>query len=210
MEQKSNFPDSSDYHRVNPQKSGKIILILSCMFAGKTETLITHARRHILARRNIVLIKYSKDIRYSLNEICSHNQNTIQATFSCSELNSILISETSETSEVYPVELQKADVVLIDEIQFFPDAPEFCEKLANDGKIVIVAGLNGNYKREAFPVISQLIPIVEEIINLSAVCSKCGENAYFTKRIVKGSDLVELIGGAESYQPRCRKCFNEQ
>lgn len=207
MAQQSHSPD---YHRVNPQKSGKIILILSCMFAGKTETLITHARRHILARRNIVLIKYSKDIRYSLNEICSHNQNTLQATFSCSELKSILISETSGISEVYPAELQKADVVLIDEIQFFPDAPEFCEKLANDGKIVIVAGLNGNYKREAFPVISQLIPIVEEIINLSAVCSKCGENAYFTKRIVKGSDLVELIGGAESYQPRCRKCFNEQ
>ncbi len=166
------------------------------MFAGKTETLITHARRHLLARRNIVLIKYSKDTRYSINEICSHNQNTLQATFSCSELSSIYDSD----------QLQKADVVLIDEIQFFTDAPEVCEILANSGKIVVVAGLNGDYKRESFPVISKLIPIVEEIINLSAVCSICGEDAYFTKRIVTG-DRIELIGGAESYQPRCRKCF---
>jgi thymidine kinase len=179
-----------------PVKPGKIVLILSCMFAGKTETLITHARRHILARRKIVLIKYSRDTRYTIDEICSHNHNTIKATFACSELKTV-----AESPEV-----RSADVVLIDEIQFFPDAPEVCEELANNGKIVVVAGLNGNYKREEFPVISKLIPLAEEFISLPAVCSVCGENAYFTKRIVAG-DGIELIGGAESYQPRCRKCF---
>lgn len=177
-------------------KPGKIVLILSCMFAGKTETLITHARRHTLARKKIVLIKYSRDTRYTVDEICSHNRSTIKATFACNELKTV--SESPEVAD--------SDVVLIDEIQFFPDAPEVCERLANNGKIVIAAGLNGNYKREEFPVISKLIPLAEEFITLSAVCSICGENAYFTKRIVAG-DGIELIGGAESYQPRCRKCF---
>jgi thymidine kinase len=152
----------------------------------------------MLAKKKIVLIKYSKDTRYTIDDICSHNHNAIKATFSCNEMK--IVADFDEVRE--------ADVVLIDEIQFFPDAPEVCEALANDGKIVMGAGLNGDFKREEFPVISKLIPLAEEFITLSAVCSICGENAHFTKRIVAG-DKIELIGGAESYQPRCRKCFRD-
>lgn len=177
-------------------KRGKIILILSCMFAGKTETLITHARRHILAKKKIILIKYANDTRYTVDEICSHNRNSIKATFACKEL-----KEVCEKQEV-----KDSDVILIDEVQFFNDAPEVCDKLANNGKIVVAAGLNGNYLREEFPVISRLIPLSEEFISLNAICSVCGETAYFTKRIVIGNE-IELIGGTESYQPRCRLCF---
>lgn len=174
---------------------GKIILILSCMFAGKTETLLTYAKRFILAKKKIVLIKYSKDTRYTISEICSHNHNSLKATF------------VGDNLEMFDNEQQliESDVICIDEIQFFHDALAYCDKWANT-KIVIVAGLNGNYKREEFPVISQLIPVAEDFIKLSAVCSICGEDAHFTQRIVK-SDSIELIGGAESYQPRCRKCF---
>jgi len=174
---------------------GKIILITSCMFAGKTETLLTYARRYKLAKKNIVLIKYSKDERYSVSDVCSHNNTCLKATFSVDNLKCI------ESTE----EIIKADVVLVDEGQFFKDAPEVCDMFANSGKIVIIALLNGTYKREEFPVVSKLIPLAEEIINLKAVCS-CGEDAYFTKRIVAGEG-TELIGGSESYEPRCRKCF---
>jgi thymidine kinase len=181
---------------IAPRKSGKIILILSCMFAGKTETLITYARRYILAKKKIVLIKYSKDTRYTVDDICSHNQNSIKATFSGN-----FLTDFAETAEV-----KHADVILIDEVQFFPDADILCDFWADSGKVVVAAGLNGNFKREEFPVMSRLIPISEELITLRAVCSICGEDAHFTKRIVQDSN-VEFIGGAESYQPRCRRCF---
>jgi len=176
--------------------SGKLILVLSCMFSGKTETLISYARRYILAKKKIILIKYAKDVRYSVDDICSHNQNSIKATFSCDTLEPLL----------WNTEIKDADVVLIDEGQFFPDADKVCEQLANEGKIVIVACLNGNFKREEFPVVSRLIPKAEELVHLKAVCSLCGEDACFTYRKVDGSDLI-MIGGAESYQPLCRSCY---
>jgi len=176
---------------------GKIILILSCMFSGKTETLITYARRYQFAKKNVVLVKYSKDVRYAQDEkIYSHNRNSISATFSCESLTNLMTEDR----------IKNSDVILIDEIQFFPDAPQVCDKLANDGKIVIIAGLNGNYKREEFPVISKLIPLVEEIKMMSSVCTICSEDAHFTKRIISSED-IEIIGGIETYQPMCRSCF---
>lgn len=183
--------------RDNSKIERMLTLVLSCMFAGKTETLIAYARRFILAKKKVVLVKYSKDTRYTVeDEICSHNLNRLRATFSCDNLKSII-----ETRDI-----QDADIVLIDEIQFFSDAPMYCDFLASQGKKIIAAGLNGNYKREEFPVISKLIPLAEEVIFLSAVCSRCGENAHFTKRIIE-ADGIEFIGGLESYEPRCRKCF---
>lgn len=182
--------------------TGKIILITGCMFSAKSESLITCAKKYTLSRKKIVLIKYALDTRYDESpytpHICSHNRNSIQATFS---------GQTLQPFDEKP-EIKDAQVVLIDEIQFFSDAPRYCDKWANEGKIVVVAGLNGTYQREEFPVISKLIPMTEEFIILSAVCSLCGENAYFSKRIVE-NDKTELIGGAESYQPRCRECFSK-
>jgi len=177
---------------------GKLILILSCMFSGKTETLISYARRYTLAKKKIVLVKYSGDTRYDAENICSHNRTQIKATFSCSLLTPLLEEKVVE----------EADVVLIDEGQFFKDAPAVCDFLARQGKVVIVAALNGTYQRKPFPIVSELIPLAEEITHLKAVCSVCGEDAHYTKRTVAG-DGVELIGGAESYEPRCRGCFDE-
>lgn len=180
--------------------SGKIILILSCMFSGKTETLLTIARRYSFAKKKIVLVKYSKDNRYTdEDKIISHNKTSMASTFSCS-----LLSEISQSEQI-----KFADVILIDEIQFFLDAPLMCEKFANDGKIVIVAGLNGNFKREEFPVISKLIPLCEEIKMLSSVCTLCGEDAHFTRRKNESEKGVEIIGGIEMYEPRCRECFSK-
>lgn len=174
---------------------GKIILILSCMFSGKTETLISYARRYTLAKKRIVIIKYSKDIRYSNEDICSHNRASIKATFSVDRLEPLLNND----------EIKNTDVVLIDEGQFFNDLSEVCDILAKD-KIVIVAGLNGDYKREPFKTISDILPKCEEIIHLKAVCSRCGDDAHFTKRLIN-DDRVEVIGGSDLYEPRCRNCF---
>lgn len=178
--------------------SGKIILILSCMFSGKTEMLISFARRYMISKKRICIVKYSKDTRYSNMDVCSHNLTNIESTFSCNRLGDI------ESSS----KVQDSDVILIDEGQFFPDIAEFSDKYACLGKTIVIAALNSTYQRKPFPVIADLIAISEEIINLKAVCSICTGDAYFTKRITDNNDL-EVIGGIESYQPRCRKCFEK-
>jgi thymidine kinase len=166
------------------------------MFSSKTETLISYARRYILAKKNVVLIKYLHDKRYSVEEICSHNKTSIKATFVTDNLTSLLEEK----------ELKEAHVVLIDEGQFFNDADTICDYLATMGKIVIVACLNGNYKREPFPIVSILISQAEEIICQKAVCSLCGEDGHFTKKLASDNHTI-LIGGSEIYTPRCRMCF---
>ena len=175
---------------------GKIIVIMSCMFSGKTETLISYSRKYLVAKKKIVVVKYLADTRYSDTEVRSHNQNAIKANFSCNSLG-IIVGNPN---------VREADVVLIDEGQFFPDLTIVAEQLAQNGKIVVVSCLSGNYKREPFPEVSALLSKAEEIIHLTAVCSRCGEPASFTKKIIPGSELI-LIGGSESYQARCRSCF---
>ena len=167
------------------------------MFAGKTETLISYARRYTQAKKKIVLVKYSKDTRYDNRNICSHNRTKLEITFSASTVREIL-----DTQEV-----KEADVVMFDEIQFFADASEEIPLLAQE-KIVICAGLNSDYRRRPFPNIAPLLAQAEQLTFLAAVCSICGEDAHFTRRIV-ASDSLELIGGAEAYQPRCRSCFDQ-
>jgi thymidine kinase len=112
---------------------GKIILILGCMFSEKTETLISHARRYIQAKKKIILIKYDKDTRYSVDDICSHNSNAIKATYACNELAPLLEHK----------DLTSADVILIDEGQFISDTDIVCDKLANSGMTVVISCLNG-------------------------------------------------------------------
>lgn len=106
-------------------------------------------------------------------------------------------------------EALRYDVVGVDEGQFFPDVVEFCEKLANEGKIVVVSALDGTFQRKPFGSVLQLIPMAEEVHKLTAVCKGCFRDAAFTRRI--GSETqVEVIGGAEMYVPVCRECFNRE
>lgn len=184
---------------------GKIILIIGPMFSSKTTTLISYAKRYQLAKKRVALIKYAGDTRYSVGDICSHDKQSIRSTYACNQMAPIIDT----------LDIQEADVVLIDEAQFISDIVEIADKLANMGKIVILSALSGNYKREEFPAISGLIPKAEEIINLKAVCTRCGEDANFTKlvNVQKEHELVEsgnstLIGGEELYESRCRTCFN--
>jgi thymidine kinase len=84
-----------------------------------------------------------------------------------------------------------------------------CEKMANNNKIVIVAGLDGTFQRKPFGRILELIPRAEKVTKLSAVCMYCNKDANFTLRIVDDQE-IELIGGEESYKPVCRSCFHKQ
>eukprot|EP01029_Cantina_marsupialis_P023042 TRINITY_DN5690_c0_g2_i1.p1 TRINITY_DN5690_c0_g2~~TRINITY_DN5690_c0_g2_i1.p1 ORF type:complete len:249 (+),score=66.22 TRINITY_DN5690_c0_g2_i1:104-748(+) len=171
--------------------------ILGPMFSGKTSALLSAMRRHRIAKRKCLLIKYSQDCRYSDEcVVATHDKNMLSADVSASTL--------SEVGDMW----MDYDVVGVDEGQFFPDLAEFCDKFANEGKIVVIACLSGTFQRKMFPQVSELLAISEKPTFLTAVCTHCGNDAPFSFRKVQ-SDEVELIGSEDLYTPLCRSCFNE-
>ena len=172
---------------------GKLNLICGPMFSGKTSELYRRYNRYKLAGKNCLLIKYSNDDRYDDNKLVTHDNFQYEA-IKCNNLQDIEIL------------IKNYDVICIDEIQFYLDAAKYCDKWANEGKIIEVCGLNGDYKREPFEQISLLIPKLENITFLTAIDEKNGIDACFTKRIID-SDERELIGGKESYIACSRETY---
>ena len=179
------------------QYSGNIHLIIGPMFSGKTTELLRIYNRYRIANKKCILIKYKNDNRYSNDhKVVTHNNKWHDAQFSCTNL-----SEIFKNTHII-----NADVICIDEIQFFQDADVICDMWANNGKFVIVSGLNSDYNREPFDVISKLIPKIENITYLTAICKQSGNNAHFTNRITMDKDKL-LIGGEETYNAVCRKKY---
>lgn len=174
---------------------GKFNLILGNMWSGKTSELIRRYNRHTIGGRNCLMIKYKNDIRYDDKMVVTHDGIKINA-FVCDYLYKIdnLISEY--------------DVICVDEVQFYKDAHIFIDKWANMGKIVEACGLNGNFHRQEFPIISKLIPIAENIVFLKAVCKETGKDCVYSNLniIVEGNE-TEIIGGSEKYNAVDRKTY---
>ncbi|NWY68238.1 KITH protein, partial [Erithacus rubecula] len=160
--------------------------------AGGTE-LMRRVRRFQLAQYRCLLVKYAKDTRYSSSGVSTHDRSTMEA------LPAQLLHD------VYKEALGAA-VIGIDEGQFFPDVVEFCETMANAGKTVIVAALDGTFQRKAFGSILNLVPLAESVVKLNAVCMECYREASYTKRLGAERE-VEVIGGADKYQSVCRACY---
>ncbi|CAD8045065.1 unnamed protein product [Paramecium primaurelia] len=176
--------------------TGTISVIYGPMFSGKTSELMRLVKRFTISERKCVVLNYANDNRYSEEQcISSHDKQYLKAIKVC------------KLNEAYD-KCKESDVVAIDEGQFFQDIVEFSEKMANLGKIVIVAALDGTFDRKPFHNILNLIPLAERITKLTAVCWFCKrENASFTKRIVQSQE-IELIGGEDCYKPACRQCFH--
>lgn len=141
----------------------------------------------------VKIFKPRIDTRYSINEIVSHSEKSMP-------------SELVDTAKEILEKAKNAQVVGIDEAQFFNvELLEVCEKLANEGKRVIVAGLDQDYKGVPFDPMPQLLGIAEYITKTLAICVECGNPANRTQRKVVSSERV-LVGAADSYEARCRKC----
>jgi thymidine kinase len=182
------------------QKNGGIEVITGPMFAGKTEELLRRVRRHQFAKKNIVVFKPALDDRYALNEVVSHDK-----------------SRTKSVNIVAPSEIfnhisSDTDIVAIDEIQFLTeDVLDVVEFMVERGILVIVSGLDTDFRGEPFTFMPKLLAKAESVLKLSAVCVKCGAPATKTQRIVDGKpakyhDPIVLIGASESYEARCRYC----
>ena len=176
-----------------------LTLVLGPMFSGKTSELMRLCRRHQLAKKKCCVVKFRADSRYSGEEVLSsHDLVTCPAVPCTGELLPLLQEEA----------LASAAVIAVDEGQFYTDLPEFLEEILSRGKTVIVSALDGDFMRRPFGRILECIPMAEEVVKISAVCSGCGGQAAFTRRIAASLE-IQMIGGAESYVPNCRRCFEE-
>ncbi|XP_076001614.1 thymidine kinase, cytosolic [Genypterus blacodes] len=178
----------------SPRKCrGQIQVIFGPMFSGKSTELMRRVRRFQVAQYNCLVIKYAKDTRYSSSGMATHDKNIMEAV------------PANRLGDLRPAAL-RACVIGIDEGQFFPDTVEFCEEMANLGKTVIVAALDGTFQRKPFGNILSLVPLAESVVKLNSVCMECYREAAYTKRLGAETE-VEVIGGADMYRAVCRKCY---
>ncbi len=180
---------------------GWLELICGSMFSGKTEELLRRIRRTQIARKKIQTFKPRIDDRYGLGRVASHNgvsHDDVHVVADAAELLRLVDADT--------------EVVAIDEIQFFDaDIVDACDELANQGKRVIVAGLDQDFRGEAFGPMPELLARAERVSKLHAICVVCGASASRTQRLIDGrparyDEPIILVGGSESYEARCRTC----
>lgn len=175
--------------------SGWIEVVCGPMFSGKTEELIRRLRRAEIAKMRVSIFKPKIDDRYSIDHIVSHSEARIP---------SVAVSSAAEIEEL----AQDAQVIGVDEAQFFDDSLiDICERLADAGKRVIVAGLDTDFRTQPFGPIPQLLARAEYITKTLAICMQCGNPANRTQRITEDSRKV-VVGAGKIYEARCRNCFD--
>lgn len=177
-----------------PRETGWIEVIVGSMFSGKTEELLRRIRRAMIARQPTILFKPKMDTRYAEDFVVSHDQI---------RLPSIPVGAAAEI----PVLAKDALVVGIDEAQFFgDDLLGVCNRLAAEGKRVIVAGLDQDYRGLPFGSIPALMASAEYLTKHLAICAQCGNPAHYNQRLVANAETV-LLGASDAYEARCRRCF---
>ena len=175
-------------------RRGRVEVVCGSMFSGKTEELIRSLRRAQFAKQRVEIFKPAIDVRYSEEEVVSHEGTSIPSTPVDSSASILLMG-------------QESDVVGIDEAQFFDEhIVEVCNELAARGIRVIVAGLDLDFKGQPFGPMPQLCAIADEVTKVHAICVRCGALAYVSHRIVAGDKQV-LLGEKQEYEPLCRECY---
>jgi thymidine kinase len=177
-------------------RAGWIEVICGCMFSGKTEELIRRLNRALIARQNVEIFKPVTDKRYHDQHIVSHNENTIRST------------PVNFASDILLL-AGDCDVVGIDEAQFFDEAiVEVCNALANNGKRVIVAGLDMDFEGKPFGSMPNLLAVAEFVTKVHAICAQTGELASYSFRLSEHNEQV-LLGEKSEYEARSRRSFME-
>lgn len=180
--------------QIVPNNSGWIEVICGSMFSGKTEELIRRLRRAQIAKLKTAIFKPGIDTRYSAQHIVSHNQ---------AKLDSYTVEKAGDITAL----ARDASVVGIDEAQFFDDGLlDVCKELAHQGKRVVVAGLDTDYRGLPFGPMPGLMCEADFLEKLRAICVICGNPASYTQRTIKDDHQV-LLGETDVYEARCRNCY---
>ena len=177
-------------------RPGRIEVVCGSMFSGKTEELIRRLKRAKFARQRVEIFKPAIDVRYSEEDVVSHDQNSIPSTPVDSSSSILLLAND-------------VDVVGIDEAQFLDDGlVDVCNQLANNGIRVIIAGLDMDFRGKPFGPMPGLCAIADEVTKVHAICVKCGNLAYISHRLVDNDKRV-LLGETQEYEPLCRECYHK-
>jgi thymidine kinase len=184
-------------------------LFIGPMYAGKSSELIRQIQRYEILNKNVLVINHVINNRYGSNTITTHTKMSYD--------DCIILSKLSEIyeNEDYKSRFESAQVIVIEELQFFSDAYDnivnWCD---NKGKHVIAGGLDGDFRRAPFGDVLRLIPHAEKVVKLSALCKRCVHDcaeavpANFTMRLTKDESQT-VVGSADVYEAVCRKHFLE-
>jgi thymidine kinase len=173
---------------------GWVEVICGPMFSGKTEELIRRLKRAKIAAKKVAIFKPMLDVRYSSEEVVSHDSSSIP---------SIRLNRAMEILDHY----EDADVIGVDEVQFFDDKiVDIIQYLAYKGKRIIAAGLDMDSDAKPFGPMPRLLATSEFVTKLHAICVDCGTLATYTYRISDEKGQV-LIGAFDKYKPLCRHCY---
>ena len=182
---------------VQPKGTGWIEVVCGPMFSGKTEELIRRLRRAVIARQKVEVFKPAIDNRYDPTDIVSHGSQRLKAV--------PVLGAGDILERIEP----ETEVVGIDEAQFFDEKiVRVAERLANDGRRVLVAGLDADYTIAPFQPMPQIMAAAEYVTKLLAICVVCGNPANRSQRVAGGGSQVE-VGAQDRYEARCRRCFEE-
>ena len=179
-----------------PFNGGWIEVIVGSMFSGKSEELIRRLRRAEIARQRVQVFKPKIDARFSDEHIVSHSDMKMKS------------EPIERAEEIFDKLDDRTEVVGIDEAQFFDESVvSICNRLADMGKRVIVAGLDKDYLGKPFDPMPQLLAVAEYITKIQAICVICGNPANYTQRLVESGERV-LVGAGGVYEARCRRHFD--
>lgn len=180
-------------------EGGRVEVVCGSMFSGKTEELIRRMRRAMLGRQRVQAFKPAIDTRYHESKIVSHSALALEA------------EVVRDPAELFERVRPDTEVVGIDEAQFFSgELVDVVQRLADRGVRVILAGLDQDYRGRPFEPVPQLMAIAEEVTKCHAVCTVCGGAASRSQRVVSHPNGHRVqVGAAESYEARCRQCFED-
>lgn len=178
-------------------KSAYLEVILGPMFSGKTTRLVDLYEQFTKEGKSVVVINYSGDVRYSDNMLSTHDKRMIPCLFS---------QTLNDLWDIHVIsDIHTADVILINEGQFFEDLYEVVSIMVERyNKKVYVCGLDGDFRQKKFGQILDLIPLCDKVSKLTSICHLCNEPAIYSHRIT--SEDGQVVIGSSNYIPLCRNC----
>ena len=185
-------------------KHGYLEIILGPMFSGKTSKLIEIYKQYRFCDIDVLVVNHKDDDRYSITQMSTHDQQKID----CEQWSSLNEFTTHHLSSFLQ---EKPLAVLINEGQFFPDLYGYVNLMVNTFRVhVYVCGLDGDFQRQKFGELLDLIPMCDNVTKLKSLCVQCkdGTPALFSHRTTRDGQQ-KLIGSAEAYEPLCRKCYHD-
>jgi len=182
----------------SPSSQAYLEIILGPMFSGKTSRLLEIYKQCIFCNISVAVINHSSDVRYDISTtiLSTHDQHKIPC-----------FSFTTLSSSLSNPDIFNAQVILINEGQFFEDLFPVVSQFLQQGKKIYIAGLDGDFERKKFGTILDLIPLCDKVTKLASLCSKCkdGTSGIFSMRLTQ--EKQQTLVGADNYIPVCRNCY---